>query len=85
MLFCWINIIVMVCVNVVGSKMFFLLIVKGKMLRLLYGFNIFVVIEYLNKLYKYDVLLFFRVYFGFFVRSNLCFCFILFYVCSMII
>lgn len=37
------NIIVMVCVNVVGEKMFLFLIVKGKIFRFLFGFNIIVV------------------------------------------
>lgn len=75
---CRTNITVMACVNAAGSKMSPLLIVKGKT-----GFNTFAATEYSNKLHKHDALLFFRVYFGSFVRSNLCFCFTSLHVCSM--
>lgn len=34
------NIIIMVCVNVIGDFMFFMFIVKGKIKKFLFGFNI---------------------------------------------
>lgn len=80
---CRTNITVMACVNAAGSKMSPLLIVKGKTSRSLHGFYTFTATEYSNKLHKHDALLFFRVYFGSFVRSNLCFCFTSLHVCSM--